>query len=361
VRDHFKLGTFATNCASGMSITKVPERWSGSWDDNLALARMLDSAGIDFMLPIARWIGYGGETDFHGHVLETMTWTAGLLAATETIHVFATTHTALHNPVVVAKQMATIDQIGRGRGGLNIVAGWNEPEYRATGIPLPLDHAARYALAQEWFDIIEALWERDEPFDWKSDHWTLEGVYGKPRPARRPPIINAAGSGEGRAFALRNSNYLFTPAIDLDRSADEVARLKALAKEQGRAIEIFTLSHVVCRPTQAEAADYVARFTGSMTDEPALDRLMNLQFAFAKSSPPEMLERIRDRVAMGHGGYPLVGTPETVAKGLIALHAAGFAGTTISFVNYIDEFPYFRDTVLPILEAEGVRLPAVTR
>jgi dimethylsulfone monooxygenase len=358
VRSHFKLGTFASNCSGGMSITKVPERWSASWDDNLTLARMLDTAGIDFMLPIARWIGYGGETDFQGHILETITWTAGLLAATQNIHVFATTHTALHNPVVVAKQMATIDQIGRGRGGLNIVAGWNEPEYRALGAKLPQHHATRYALAQEWFDIIEALWERDTPFDWKGEHFTLENVYGKPRPARRPPIINAAGSGEGRAFAVRNSDYLFTPVIDIDRSAADVARLKAMAAAEQREIEVFTLSHVVCRPTENEARDYVARFTGEMTDEPAVDRLMDLQFAFAKSSPPEELLKIRDRVAMGHGGFPLIGTPEIVADGIIALHRAGFDGTTISFVNYIEEFPYFRDTVLPRLERARIRLPA---
>src|SRR3546814_16485110 len=70
----FKLGTFASNCASGLTITKHPDRWSGSWEDNLRLARMLDEAGIDFMLPIARWLGFGGETNFHGRVLETMTW-----------------------------------------------------------------------------------------------------------------------------------------------------------------------------------------------------------------------------------------------------------------------------------------------
>lgn len=360
MRAHFKLGTFATNCSGGMSITKVPERWAADWGDNLALARMLDAAGIDFMLPIARWIGYGGETDFQGHSLETITWTAGLLAATSHIHVFATVHTGLHTPVVVAKQMATIDQIGRGRGGLNIVAGWNEPEYRALGLKLPRDHATRYAIAQEWFAIIEALWERDAPFDWQGEYFTLEQVYGKPRPRRRPPIINAAGSGEGRIFALRNSDYLFTPVIDLDRSRDEVAQLKAKAEAAGRRIEVLTLAHVVCRPTVREAQDYVRHFTGAMIDQPALDRLMNLQFAFAKSSPPEELLKIRDRVAMGHGGFPLIGTPEMVAEGLIALNRAGFDGTTISFVNYADEFPHFRDSVLPLLEEAGIRQPFLT-
>ena len=83
--DRFRLGTFSTNCSSGMTPTKAPERWVNSWDNNLKLAQMLDEAGIDFMLPIARWIGYGGETDFHGGVLETMTWAAGLLAAIELV------------------------------------------------------------------------------------------------------------------------------------------------------------------------------------------------------------------------------------------------------------------------------------
>ncbi len=65
--------------------------------------------------------------------LETMTWAAGLLAATKNIAVFATIHTAANHPVVVAKQMATIDHISHGRAGLNIVAGWNKPEYEALG------------------------------------------------------------------------------------------------------------------------------------------------------------------------------------------------------------------------------------
>src|ERR1700682_5865508 len=61
--NRLKLGLFGANCSSGRAVTKVPERWSGSWPDNLKLARMADEAGIDFMLPIGRWEGYGGESD----------------------------------------------------------------------------------------------------------------------------------------------------------------------------------------------------------------------------------------------------------------------------------------------------------
>ena len=146
-KDGFKLGTFSSNCSSGMTVSKAPERWVNSWENNLKLGKMLDEAGMDFILPIARWIGYGGETDFHGSVLETVTWATALLANTKDISVFATIHTAANHPVVVAKQIATMDQIGAGRAGLNIVAGWNKPEYEALGLTLPDDHESRYGYA----------------------------------------------------------------------------------------------------------------------------------------------------------------------------------------------------------------------
>lgn len=356
--NHFKLGTFATNCSGGMSVTTVPERWEASWENNLRLAGMLDAAGIDFMLPIARWVGYGGKTDFHGSVLETMTWAAALLAATRNINIFATVHTVANHPVVVAKQIATIDRIGGGRAGLNIVAGWNEPEYRALGLTLPDDHETRYGYAQEWFDIVEALWTREERFDWKGQFFNLEQVHSDPKPLPgRPPIINAAGSAQGRDFAVRNADFLFTPAIDLARSIGEIAQLHQAADAIGRKVDVMTFSHVVCRPTEREAKDYVAYFTGDAIDHAAVDNLVRLQFAHAQSFPHDLLALIRDRMAMGHGGMPLIGTPEQVAEGIIALHKAGFGGSTLSFVDYAEEFPYFRDTVLPLLEQAGFRQP----
>ncbi|MBL0372800.1 LLM class flavin-dependent oxidoreductase [Rhizobium sp. KVB221] len=355
--NQFVLGTFASNCSGGMSVTKVPERWNNSWDNNLKLAKLLDDAGIEFMLPIARWIGYGGETNFHGGVLETMTWAAGLLAHTRDLNVFATIHVAANHPAIVAKQIATIDQISKGRVGLNIVAGWNQPEYEALGLNLPAGHEERYAYAEEWFSIIKALWEKTEAFDWEGEFFHLKNILGDPRPSRKVPILNAAGSGQGREFAVRNADFLFTPAIDLNRSSEEIAALKQQGKDAGRNTGVLTFSHVVCRPTEKEARDYLQHFGQDNADWDAVDNLVRLQFAHAQSFPHDLLALIRDRMAAGHGGFPLVGTPEQVADGLISLHKAGFNGTTLSFVDYAEEFPYFRDTVLPILEAAGIRRP----
>ena len=118
--NRLKLGTFSANCSSGMAVTKVDERWDNSWANNIDLVKQCDEAGIEFMLPIARWIGYGGDTDFHGNVLETVTWAAGPAAHSKRIQVFATVHTAFNHPIVVAKQLATLDQLSNGRIGLNV-------------------------------------------------------------------------------------------------------------------------------------------------------------------------------------------------------------------------------------------------
>src|SRR5262245_66345008 len=80
--NNLKIGLFGANCSSGRAVTLVPERWSGSWPDNRKLAEMADAAGIDFLLPIGRWQGYGGATAYQGATLEPIPWAPGLLAPT---------------------------------------------------------------------------------------------------------------------------------------------------------------------------------------------------------------------------------------------------------------------------------------
>src|ERR1700753_4065029 len=74
-----KIGLFGANCSSARTATLVPERWLATWPDCLAMARIADEAGIDFLLPIGRWKGYGGHSDFPGTPLATPTRAPGVL------------------------------------------------------------------------------------------------------------------------------------------------------------------------------------------------------------------------------------------------------------------------------------------
>src|ERR1700722_8888544 len=206
-----KIGLFGANCSSGRSATKVPERWSASWPDCLALARLADGAGLDFMLPIARWKGYGGDTDFHGRSLETITWAVGLLAATKRMTVFGTVHAPLFHPLIAAKEFVTADHIGEGRVGVNIVVGWNEGEFEMFGVE-QREHDTRYDFAQEWLDAVKRAWTEPGDFDVEGRFLTLRKVRAFPKPFgdTLPVLMNAGSSKVGEAFALRNCDAFFT-------------------------------------------------------------------------------------------------------------------------------------------------------
>ncbi len=353
-----KLGLFSANCSSGLAVTKIDERWPASWEDNLALARLADRVGLDFMLPIARWIGYGGETNFHESVLDPVALAAGLLAQTERLFVFATIHTAFNHPVVAAKAMATVDQIAHGRAGLNIVAGWNKPEYDAMGVSLPSGHDDRYAYAQEWWDIVRRLWTQDGRYDIDGRFWQLHGIEAYPKPADGLlPILNAGSSAQGRDFAARNSHVVFTIVAGPEDGAEIVSSVKATARERyERDVGVFTPAHCVCRATHDEAVEFHRWYAEEHADWDAVDNLMELQGLHAQSFTPEMLELFRGRFAAGHGTCPLIGTPDEVAAEIKRFADAGFDGMTLSFVDYVSELETFAAEVIPRLERLGVRV-----
>src|SRR5262245_523568 len=239
-----KIGLFGSNCSSGRAVTKVPERWSGSWQDNLALARMADEAGIEFMLPVGRWKGYGGDTDYMGTTLETITWATGLLGKTKRLVVFGTVHAPLFHPIIAAKQFVTADQVGQGRFGLNIVVGWNEDEFQMFGVT-QREHEARYDYAQEWIEAVKRAWGPEEEFDYQGRFIKLRKVRAKPKPfgGTRPLIMNAGASPTGRAFAIRNCDAFFTQAsrTSMAETAEIVKSAKADAKVLGRELDVYTV------------------------------------------------------------------------------------------------------------------------
>jgi len=360
--NRLKLGLFGANCSSGRAVTMVPERWSGSWPDCLKLARMADEAGIEFMLPIGRWKGYGGATDYQGETLETVTWAAGLLAQTRRLTVFGTVHAPLIAPLIAAKQFVTADRIGEGRFGLNVVCGWNEGEFEMFGATLR-DHETRYDYAQEWLDVIKLAWSPQEDFDFDGRFITLKQVRAKPKPygGTRPLIMNAGASPAGRAFAIRNCDALFSNisnGISFEETAQYVRGIRALARDGGREIDVYTVGVVTCRPTVKEAQDFWRHCIVDNADWQAVDNILAMRNVTPQTHPPDEFQRLRNHQANGMGGLPLIGDPDAVAAQIVRLAEAGLTGIAVSFVNYLDELPYFCAEILPRLARSGLRQTA---
>ena len=350
----FKIGLFAYLHEGGMALTKAKERWKARWKDIAAMARMADEGGMDYLIPISSWKGWRGEIDQRRWSFETLTHAAALGAVTQNIAVFATVHVPMVHPVFAAKALTTIDHVSNGRAGLNIVCGWNPEEFGMFGLQLIEE---RYEQGLEWFEIMNRIYTAEAPFDYDGKYYKLKAVSGKPRPVQKPrPItLNAAFSPPGREFAAKAADYLFTTFTEIDKGREHIDDMKKRAAAEMREVGVYTTCHVVCRPTQAEAEAYYENYAVTMADTASLDHYVKQKQTFSGSHDEEAYRLHRKRFAAGAGTYPLVGTPKFIADQMIRISQAGFAGTTVSFVNFKNELPYFIDNVLPLLKEAGLR------
>jgi alkanesulfonate monooxygenase SsuD/methylene tetrahydromethanopterin reductase-like flavin-dependent oxidoreductase (luciferase family) len=222
------------------------------------------------------------------------------------------------------------------------------------------DHEARYEYAQEWLDIVKLAWSPRENFDFDGHFFKLQGVRAKPKPygGTRPLIMNAGASPTGQAFAIRNCDALFSTisrGISFEETARHVSSVQALAQQSGRDIDVYTVGVVTCRPTAREAQDYYRHAVVDNADWAAVDNILAMKNITPQNHSPEEFQLIRNHQANGMGGLPLVGDPDVVARDMAQLAALGLKGIAVSFVNYLDELPFFCAEVLPRLARSGLR------
>ncbi len=352
-RNKFKLGLFGLNCSGGLSLTKAPERWDASWDNNVIAAKLADDAGFEFLLPIGRWHGYRGEMDTQGTTFETLTWACGLLASTQQITVFGTLHVAFVNPVFAAKQMVTADHIGHGRFGLNIVSGWNPGEFNMFGVALN-EHEDRYAYSEEWIRIVERIWSETEPFDHDGRFYQLKGVLSKPKPCwnSRPVIVSAGNSPVGSSFAAKNADCLFTAIAVLEDMPAKIASFRALAPE-GHIRNVFSAAHLMCRATRKEAQEYHHYIVHECGDWEAAEYAANLRGKRANTWM-NTHDDLKARLMTG-SSHPIIGSYDDAVEMFQKLHTMGIDGLAVDTINYIKDFPWIRDELLPRMERVGLR------
>ena len=357
-----RLGTFSSNLSGGCAISTIDGVLEATWDQTLSLARMGDEMEFEALVPVGRWRGFGGETNFNGAGFECFTWAAGMGSATERAGLFVTSHVPTIHPVMAAKQATTIDHISRGRLALNIVTGWHTPEIEMFGVK-QLAHDDRYAVAQEWVDIVRRLWTADEPFSFDGKYFRVTDAAIAPKPVQgpHPVLMNAGGSGPGRHFGALNCDVVFVSA-DLAQQDPQAMRAKVddfkrLAREEyGREIKVWTNAYIVQEDTEAEAKRFLDHYVNERGDWEAAQNLVTSMGLNSQSFDPETLQEMKFHFIAGWAGYPIVGTREQVAETLIALSTeGGLDGVLLSWPRYVQDMARFQAETHPLLVEAGVR------
>ena len=358
--NNMKLGVMAFNCSHGSTVTTANGTWPMTWQDNANLAKMIDRAGLEVLLPVGRWKGYGGETNFNNRTFESFTWASGISAITSYCTVFATVHAPLIHPVAAAKMATTIDHISNGRFAMNVVAGWFKNEFEMFNSTWK-EHDQRYEYAAEWIELVKRLWLEEDTFDFQGQFFQGNALWSQPKPIQKPriPIMNAGSSSKGQIFSAEHADMNFVMLNQKDEQSDivQINNLKTLAQNRGRSSQCWIHGYVVCRDTEKEANDYLHHYVVEKGDDTAVKNMLDIFGLQSKTLEPSVLERFKYHFKAGHGGYPLVGTPEQIVREMQRLSKMGVNGILLSWVDYLVEAKQWIDQVIPLMEQSGLRKP----
>jgi probable F420-dependent oxidoreductase len=154
-----------------------------------------------------------------------------------------------HNPILVAKTLASLDVLSGGRVIAGFAAGYAEPEFRALGVRFD----RRGAIADEWLRAIRALWTEEIP-RFEGRHARFDGIRFEPKPLQRPhpPIVIGGTAAPALARAAREGDGWYGFALTVKRTGAIVTELARLRGELGRGAAPFEISLTTFEPLTDE-------------------------------------------------------------------------------------------------------------
>jgi len=343
-----EYGVFLPNAAGGWLISTTAPYPPADYDYNKRVALLAEEIGLDFVMAMAKWRGFGGVTDHWGETIESMTLMAGIAEATSRVKVWATVHANMQNPAFAAKVFTTLQQIADGRAGINVVNGAYADEFEQMGIwDAEMTKDQRYRMTEEWTQLLTRLWSEDSVTH-AGEFFTLTDCVSRPHPATRPTIISAGTSDLGRAYQAAYADGAFLGADSLDHMRELSRDVHDRAAAHGRAVKTYSMLTVVVDETDA-AAEQKARAYGAGLDREALANMRrswgmpaDRALAWAEGASGEQAFQTQ---------Y-VTGSPDTVAGHIRdVVETAELDGLMLIFPDYLADMPVFGEAVLPSLRS----------
>ena len=268
-----EFGVFLPVANGGWIVSRNTPVLDGGWAQNREAAIIADEEGLDFVMSMGKWRGFGGDTDHWGSSLESVSMMAAIAPLTKRVKIWATLHAILHNPVVAAKLITTLDHVSGGRAGLNVVAGAYRGEFEQMDAwDAKLDHDARYDLTEEWLTIIKRLWS-EARVDFSGKYFTIKDCVSEPKPLRRPDLLCAGMSARGFEFSVRHTDACFIGGRDQTETRDASLRAKALAEKLGKTIKTYAMCTVIHGDSDAAAEKTATHYREGLDEGAVLGML----------------------------------------------------------------------------------------
>lgn len=421
----FHLGWFL----QGSSVQAWGEPWTGhigtTWmvpDLFLDMARSLERACFDYiLLEDSSYVGesYNGSTEIylsHGIAVprqDPSVMAALMTAVTSRIGIVPTFGTYAYPPYLLARLVATLDQVSQGRIGWNVVTGSSDFAAMNFGMKGMPEHDRRYDMADEYMQVARALWASWEPgaiiadrdrgilVDHNKVHAVNhEGRFFKTRgplnsgpcPQGQPVIAQAGGSPRGRRFAAQHADTIVahTKGIAAAKAYRDDVRQRMVAYGRNPdTCKVLFLAAPIIGQTETEAQDRrqmrLERARQQIPQRLAhLGKITNIDFGkldldqplaelttnghqqtleqFRGSLPDKTLRTLLESYNTTALTVELVGTPDSVAGQMAeAMEATGGDGFLFSLPNVSRRaLAEIEDGLVPALQSRGLVRAAYT-
>lgn len=336
---------------------------------------------------------------------EPVTLLSALAVATRRIGLVGTVTTTYYEPYFVARQLASLDHLSKGRAGWNVVTSSNAAEAFNYSQPEHPQHSLRYVRAREFVDIVKGLWDSwdDDAFlfdknggrffipekmhvlNHSSPHFNVRGPLAVARPPQGHPVIVQAGSSDaGRNAAAGFADVIFTAQSDLAGAIafydDLRARTAAAGRDPDHVAVLPGVTPVVA-PTRREAQDKYEQLQNLIHPVAGLAMLSGAAGADLSQYPidgplpevpPTEGDKTRQALLVAHArqtglsirelyrwlasGYnTVVGTPADIADHFEHWFKSGGAdGFNVRFSYLPGDLDDFVDLVVPELQRRGL-------
>lgn len=297
---------------------------------------------------------------FHSTTPDSLQVAQHVLAITKKLKVMIAQRPGFTAPTVLARQLATLDQLYDGRVSLHVITGGNATELRQDGNTVD-DKDERYARTSEFLDIVRLEWTSEKPFTYTGKYYNVENGFSQVKPQQKGGIYTFVGGGSDAAIEV-SGKHADTFALWGESYAqvrDVTGRVRAAAAKHGRPSPRFSLSvRPILADTEEKAwkkAEHILERATALQDQTGYRRPNHAtegakRLLAAADQGARIDKRLWTEIAKLTGANSnttaLVGTPEQVADAFADYYDLGVSHFLIrGFDPLPDAIDYGRELI----------------